>query len=126
MNARHKQVWVKVNAPVDDGVAALVEALSAFPQLRTRESCESLDGNGTAWVWFTYGEDGPEDWRPLAEFVLGYLAPGLMQALGDRVNIGIDATDFNIAKLSVRPGAMPRTLKTLKKLRRHFGPRGRA
>lgn len=106
---------------MDEGVVGLVKALSAFPKLRTRESCESIDGEGTAWVCFTYGQDGPEDWRALAEFVLGYLAPGLMQTLGDQVNIGIDATDFNMAKLSVRPGAMLRTLKTLRKLRRGFG-----
>jgi hypothetical protein len=121
MNGPHKQVWAKVNAPVDEGVAALVEALSAFPQLRTRESCESVDGKGTAWVCFTYGEDGPEDWRALAEFVLGYLAPGLMRDLGDLVNIRINVTNFTIGELSVRPGVMPRALKALRRLRRRFG-----
>ena len=120
MNGPHKQVWAKVNAPVDEGVAALVEALSAFPQLRTRESCESVDGKGTSWVCFTYGQDGTEDWRALAEFVLGYLAPSLMRDLGDLVNIRINATNFTIGELSVRPGVMPRALKALRRLRRGF------
>ena len=40
----HPQVWAKVNAPVDEGVRALVEALSGFKGLQTTESCQDING----------------------------------------------------------------------------------
>ena len=36
----HKQVLVKVNTLVDEGIAPLVEALSAWEEIRTFESCQ--------------------------------------------------------------------------------------
>lgn len=53
------------------GVAPIVAALARFPKLRTIESCEGNPERG-AWVCFDYGEDGPESWRDLAEFVLDF------------------------------------------------------
>ena len=43
----HQQICVKVNTPVDSGVAHLVEALSSFPELCTLSSCQ-----GAAFVSF--------------------------------------------------------------------------
>ncbi len=48
----HKEVCVKVNAWVDEGVAPLVQALNQFLHVRTQQSCE-----GPAEVTFTYGEE---------------------------------------------------------------------
>ena len=79
----HKQLWVKVNAPVDKGIAELITALSAFPKLQTIESCQGTKGR--AWVWFAYGED----WKELADFVLGFLGPKLAEEFQDRVQITI-------------------------------------
>lgn len=36
----HRQIWVKVNALVDEGIVELVNALSSFPKLQTYESCQ--------------------------------------------------------------------------------------
>jgi hypothetical protein len=76
----HEQSWVKVNAQVDRGVVPLIEALNAFPELRTMESCET-DGDD-AWVCF---DAGTENWNKLAEIVFGLLGPRLMDALGTQV-----------------------------------------
>jgi hypothetical protein len=46
----HRQVFTRVNAPVDEGLAALVSALSEFPTLCTLSSCE-----GAAFVTFRFG-----------------------------------------------------------------------
>lgn len=60
----HKQIQVKVNAPVDEGVALLVAALSSFEDVVTLESCQK-DRAGEAYVSFQAGED----WHQLAEFM---------------------------------------------------------
>lgn len=60
----HEQVMVKVNAPVDRGVASLVEALSSIPNLITSESCE---GDSSKEAFVSFHVDG--DWRALAQFV---------------------------------------------------------
>lgn len=73
MASEHKQVWAKVNAHVDEGVAPLVEALSRFRGVRTLESCQG-NGNGAS-VWFVCGEDGK--WRTI-EFA-EFLGPKLWQ-----------------------------------------------
>ncbi len=109
----HEQVWVKVNAPVDRGVAELVQALSVFPRLRTVESCE---GNGDwAWVCFVYGRPHDESWKELAQFVLGEIGPRLVGELGDRVNISVQMTEAGQyrAEMAVRKAAIPAAVKLL-------------
>ena len=56
----HRQAWVKVNTQVDRGIAALIEALSIFPELRTLESCEGTEDS--AWVCFDWEEEGDKDY----------------------------------------------------------------
>ena len=48
----HREILVKVNAWVDEGIAPLVQALNEFAHVRTRQSCE-----GPAEVTFSYGEE---------------------------------------------------------------------
>ena len=117
----HKQMWVKVNAHVDEGVAGLVGALSAFPQLQTIESCQGTVPKG-AWVCFRYGEDRPDACYDLAKFVVGYLGPGLAREVGDLADVSISISTWGRAQgeIAVRPGAMPRCLKALRKLARRF------
>lgn len=52
----HQTVLVKVNAPVDEGIAGVVAALNEFPNLYTTQSCQGRD-DGYAFVWFRYGKD---------------------------------------------------------------------
>ena len=126
----HKQVWTKVNAAVDEGVVELIEALSSFPKLETFESCQgdsaeppSKKEGVPARIWFQYGQhDHAHPYHDLAEFVLGYLGPGLMKELGDLVSIElrVDAEYRFTALLTVRQGVVPRATKTIKRLRREF------
>ena len=126
----HKQTWVKVNAPVDEGITNLIEALSAFPKLMTTDSCEggykrsSSDNEGMpAVVFFQYGQDDhSHTYQELADFVLGYLGPGLIGEMGDlvAVKLHIFAKYRITAELAVRPGAMARTVRILRRLRREF------
>lgn len=114
---------MKINAPVDQGIADLIQALSAFPRLRTVESCADMDGRGTAWLCFVYGEDNA--WRSLADFVLGYLGPELMCLVGDRASVSIQVTTVGLpqGEITVRPGARPTTVKAIRRLSRNY--RGR-
>lgn len=126
----HKQVWAKVNAHVDEGIAELIAALSAFPKLQTIESCQGgyprsdADKEGApAVVFFHYGQHHQtHPYQEIADFVLGYLGPELMKELGDLVSIRIEVTMQYIimGELSIRQGAMLRTVKTLRRLRRDF------
>ena len=56
MSAKHCVTRVKVTAWVDQGIAPLVEALNAYPNLVTCESCER-DTEGNAYVLFTAFEE---------------------------------------------------------------------
>ena len=125
----HKQVWAKVNAPVDEGIAELVGALSEFPKLQTIESCQGdagethLDREGApAVVFFHYGQhDHAHPYRDIADFVLGHLGPGLIRELGDLVGVSLRVTEYGVrADLVVRHGVLPRAVKILKRLRRGF------
>lgn len=101
---------MKVNAPVDKGVAKLVEALSQFPCLRTIESCEGPP----AWVCFDVGEQG---WQGLAALVLGHIGPAIAAELGDlaRVEIHVSETGISQGELTVRPGSMDDTVSLLRR-----------
>ena len=57
--AAHIQKLVKVNAPVDEGIADVVVALNAFPKLCTTQSCQGRD-DGFGFVSFRYGETAQE------------------------------------------------------------------
>jgi hypothetical protein len=109
----HKQVWVKVNAPVDEGMAALISALSVFPKLRTIESCQGT--NGRAWLCFEYGET----WQELAEFVLGFLGPKLTQEFGDCVDLSIRVAEAGMiqGEMDVASASVPAIVSFLEKLR---------
>lgn len=113
------QRWTKVNAPVDIGIEGIVDALSQFPQLETIESCEG-GGEKGPWVCFRYGKYWENPWIELADFVLGYLAPGLVAAVGDDVSVRIQVTASAqiFGEMSVRPGAAPRVEDALRVLAR--------
>lgn len=121
INMGHSQAWVKVNAPVDEGVRGIIEALSAFPKLETIESCEGDSIKGP-WVCFRYGSYWDDSGHELSNFVLGFLGKNLMALVGDDALISIQVlTSGNLmAELSVRHGAAPRIEAALKELLRDF------
>ena len=111
----HKQKIVKVNAFVDVEIAEFVEALNLFPELQTFESCQG-NGNESAWIGFFYGDW--QDWKCLADFVLGFLGPNLMEKVGDAVDvvIRVKTSGYPQGELWVRPGAIKNTTQTIKRL----------
>ena len=113
----HRTVWVKVNAPVDEGVQGLVSALSLFPSLETVESCQGDQKRGP-WVCFRYGAYWEHPWHELAEFVLGRLAPGLSEEIGDDATVRIQSTTSGqvFGEVAVRPGAAARVENALRRL----------
>ena len=113
----HKQKWAKVNAPVDVGVADLVEALSRFPKLRTIESCQGSKGH-PAFVFFEWGIGTEHPWRELAQFAFEKLGPALHAALGCQADIELflAAPGRIQAKLSVRHGLVYLAAEAINKL----------
>ena len=101
--AGHKQVWVKVNAPVDEGVAPLVLALSEFEGVCTHESCQ---GGELAVVHFSCGE-----WRETATFVEDVLIP--IQDGQDGLGIWSNVTVYDGDTVSVNLYVAPKNIGTL-------------
>jgi len=103
--------------PVDEGISNVVLALSEFPRLETVEGCEG-SSDRWAWVCFRYGAYWECGWTELWDFVLGYLAPGLVRAVGDDVNVRIQVTPSGqiFGELSTRPGAEYRVETALLRL----------
>ena len=120
-SAEHVQVWAKVNAHVDQDIAPLIEALNAFSGLETTESCQG-HSEEPAVIHFLYGEYWKRPWQDLAEFVLGFLGPGLAREIGDDAAAMITMNSAGIAcgELRIRQGAFERTLQALTKLRQAF------
>ncbi len=117
----HTQSFVKVNAPVDTGLEGIITGLASFPRLETFESCQG-DDQRPAWVCFRYGEYWKHPWQELAEFVLGYLAPGLLSEVGDSVSVRIQAVSNEnyLGEISIRPRAIGSVETALLKLARQF------
>src|SRR5208282_2848511 len=116
----HEQVWAKVNAPVDRGVVGLVEALSLFRGLETVESCEGNDREAV-WICFRYGRYWVQPWQELAEFVFEFLAPRLLQKVGDNATVIVRPREGTaLADLSIRPEAKREVEDALRKLAVEF------
>lgn len=50
---KHKQTWVKVNVPVDNGIKGIFSTLSRFPNLENVESCEENIKHGP-WIYIPF------------------------------------------------------------------------
>jgi len=97
----HQETWVKVNAPVDSGIADLVSALGEIEQLQTLESCQGTPGN--AFVYFWYGED----WKPMADVVFNVIAPALKEQYEATVSISVFGESKPMAKITMPPDSIP-------------------
>ena len=66
MSMEHEQVFVKVNAQCDKGIASLVKALNEIEGVITLDSCQKgLLELGQAFVFFSYGNS----WQDLAQLL---------------------------------------------------------
>src|SRR5271163_3055599 len=98
----HDQVWVKVNAPVDAGVAEIVAVLNSVDGLETLQSCQGDAGGSPGYVYFACG-----DWRKMCQFVFQKIGPTLKGKADDDAELTVEATsaDFPMAKLSFKAEA---------------------
>lgn len=110
--AAHKEVPVKVNAFVDEGIAILVEALSDIPGLVTIESCQG-GGGRDAYVFFRVG-----DWHQIGGLLFDRLLPSLPDRLREVTALQIEAYGASSAmgRITVEPAAVPALSKCVRAL----------
>ena len=89
---QHREVPVKVNAWVDEGIADLVAALSEIDGLLTLESCQGDAGERDGFVIFRYG-----DWHQCGKFLFGKLLPAMSPDLRAAVSLKLQAYDTDTA-----------------------------
>jgi len=109
--ATHDQTWIKVNAPVDAGIAELVSVLNSVEGLETLQSCQGDAGGREAYVYFACG-----DWRRMCEFVFHIIGPKLKNRADEDVTLTVEATsaDSPMAKLSFKAEATGVVVSALK------------
>jgi hypothetical protein len=107
----HEQVWVKVNAPVDAGVAEIVSVLNGVEGLETLQSCQGDAGGNFGYVYFACG-----DWNKMCRFVFQEIGPTLKRKADDDATLIVEATsaDFPMAKLSFKAEATDIVVSALK------------
>lgn len=103
----HKQVWVKVNTPVDEGLSELISLLNQIDRLYTLDSCQGYAGWG--FIYFRYG-----NWLKLGHFVFGKLAPALREI--EEITLSLQTIDGDepMAKLGIRKETIPQIVSVLK------------
>lgn len=101
----HREVPVKVNAWVDEGIADLVSALSQLEGLVTLESCQGTPGTNDAFVVFRYG-----DWHQCGALLFGRLLQAMSPDLRAVVSLRLEAYDVDTARgwVTIDPHAVPR------------------
>ena len=109
--ATHEQTWIKVNAPVDAGVAELVSILNTVDGLETLQSCQGDPGKKNGYVYFACG-----DWQKICEFVFGKIGPTLKNKVDEDAELTVEATsaDTPMAKLSFKAEATGIVVSALK------------
>jgi hypothetical protein len=116
----HREVPVKVNAWVDEGIADLVAALSEVDGLVTLESCQGNPGTNDAFVYFRLG-----NWRQSGEFLfeklLTVLPPDLLAVTSLRLS-AYD-TDIPLASITIEPCAVPALTQCVRDVSASIRPR---
>lgn len=100
----HQQIAVKINAPVDEGIACLVSALSEFPELYTLSSCE-----GAAFVTFRCGRT-LED----SSVFLCWLSRRLITASGASVTAQWGGRNSMVLTLRCPPSAIQQVTRIIR------------
>jgi len=108
----HDQVWVKVNAQVDIGIAEIVELLNRVDGLETLQSCQGIPGEAPAYVYFSCG-----DWQNVCRFVFDEVGPKLHERLDDEVRASVELLGGNaVGKLSFSAEAASLIASALKEV----------
>jgi hypothetical protein len=104
----HRQVPVKVNALVDDGIAELVTALSDIG-LITTESCQGNPGTRSACVYFR-----ARSWTEAGEFLFEVLLPELPN--GVDVSVKGYGNGFQYGLIEMHTNDIPTVTKIVRNL----------
>jgi hypothetical protein len=117
--AEHPQTWIKVNAPVDEGVAEIVSVLNTVEGLETLQSCQGEPGDREGYVYFSLGH-----WKKLSEFIFERIGPSLKGKLDEDATLTVEATsaDDPMAKLSFRAEAAGMVVSALRDSLRYERP----
>ncbi len=114
MGTSHRQVFVKVNAPVDEGMAEVVRLLSRIPGLETVESCQGYSGE-KAFVSFQLG-----GWKELSR-LLSLLTSELFDP---KEAVIVSARTANgsipIGRITFRSAMTPRVERVLRRIARVY------
>ena len=99
----HRQVCIKVNAEVDEGVTDLVSALSDFEGLITIESCQGEPGRHDAFVLFHC-----RDWRSCGSVMFDKIYPALDPNLRAVVSLSVETLgeDAALGRVGVDPAKL--------------------
>jgi hypothetical protein len=113
--AAHPQTWIKVNAPVDEGVAEIVSILNTVDGLETLQSCQGEPGEREGYVYFACG-----DWQKISRIVFERIGPALKRKLDEDATLLVEATsaDEPMAKLSFKAEAAGMVVSALKEVLR--------
>lgn len=112
----HREVPVKVNAWVDEGIADLVSALSEIDGLQTIESCQGEPAARNAFVIFRLG-----DWKDCGEF----LFERILAAMGDdlRADVSLSLVGYDLGnclgRISLPPEAVAQVASVVRSVRRY-------
>lgn len=109
--AAHPQTWIKVNAPVDEGVAEIVSLLNGIDRLETLQSCQGEPGEREGYVYFALGS-----WQDICHLVFQKIGPALKKKIDEEATLIVEATDadFPMAKLSFKAEAVDMIASALK------------
>ena len=116
----HAMTWVKVNAPVDQGIAEVVKILSEVEGLETTDSCQGspvrdyLDRDVVGYVFFCFG-----DWRTISEFAFGTIAPALEGIDGASITVEIFGCSEPRGRLCAFASEIPKLAIALRQAIRH-------
>src|SRR5438105_296471 len=109
--ATHEQTWVRVNVPVDVGVAEIVSLLNTVDGLETLQSCQGDAGRQEGYVYFAFGT-----WDKLCKFVFEKIGPVLKRRADEdaRLVVEVSSAESPMAKLSFRAEATDMVVSALK------------
>lgn len=121
----HKQIWVKVNTTVDEGIAEIVSLLSEVGGLQTLESCQgesagnSRERESPAYVFFIF-----EDWQTISRFAFEVVSPALAKIDADTaVTVEVFNGSDPMGKIQIRsPSTIPAIAAALRKAIRRKSP----
>lgn len=99
----HREVLVKVNALVQEGIAPLVAAISEIPGLIILESNQGDPGKRPAHLAFRLG-----DWRQTGELLFEQLTSAIPPDLRPAVTLRLQSYDVGLAvgSITVDPAAV--------------------